>query len=68
MVTSMTTAGLLEIMPWLRFFGNKAYEGLVNSRKAREVLFDDHLKLAKVVFISLIETSYIFPRGLFRQH
>ena len=57
MVTSMTTAGLLEFMPWLRFFGNKAYEGLASSRKAREVLFNDHMKLAKVVLISLFEIS-----------
>ena len=66
MVTSMTTAGLLEIMPWLRFFGNKAYEGLVNSAKARQVLFNDHLKQVKVVLISFFETRIIIPREICR--
>ena len=48
MMDSLNVAGPLEIMPWLRFFGNKIYKDLVQASQDRDDLFKGQFTRAKV--------------------
>ena len=54
MMDSANVAGPLEFMPWLRFFGNKTYEDLVQAQQDRNILFKGQFTRAKVNVLTVL--------------
>ena len=59
MADSLNISGPLEVMPWLRFFGNKIYKDIVQARQDRDALFKGQFTRAKVnVLTALINILF----------
>ena len=63
MMDSSNVAGPLESMPWVRFFGNKIYEDLVQSQQARDALFKEQFTRAKVIVSIVLINIQHFIKG-----